>query len=519
MKKESFIFYGAGKYAQKNLDVWLTKDLIPVCFADADKSKHCKKIRPQVPAKYAFDVLPFGKALELYPDADIYVTINAEIAPELYRDVCNYIVSQGVLPERVSTVPEISTGKQCIFYGAGQYASINLRRWVSNGIVPVCFVDSNEQKHYTKMCMPPINMEYEFEILPVHEALERYPEAFLYITTNPKSYDEVYDYLIAEGVPAERIGAPSQHCQLIGHRFVINDRSFRICDTGYSDVLSTTGNIKDDVEKYYAYCEQLRKDLNKGKLTTCTGCNYLHLGRSDERLKITRINLESGLPGGEKCCFRCCYCAHGMNYTRKLREQCNNVLEIMQFFRNTEDIEFVQYSAAEISISPYKREILKLMEEKKYKGRINTNAFCYVEELKNLLSEKNLFINVSIDSGTPETFAKIKSVDGFKRVVENLEKYASANGKIELKYIVLDGINCGKADLDGFISIAKKINAHVIISCDHTTPHLPMSDIQHKAILYLVKQCISLNMPYSFLLNKKDIDRLKKEGVHPWQMI
>jgi hypothetical protein len=38
------IFYGAGRYAELNLETWLSKSIVPVCFADADAGKHYKRI-------------------------------------------------------------------------------------------------------------------------------------------------------------------------------------------------------------------------------------------------------------------------------------------------------------------------------------------------------------------------------------------------------------------------------------------------------------------------------------------
>lgn len=79
-------------------------------------------------------------------------------------------------------------------------------------------------------------------------------------------------------------------------------------------------------------------------------------------------------------------------------------------------------------------------------------------------------INVSLDCGTRETFRKIKGVDAFERVVQNLISYSvSASKAIDLKYIFLPGINDNMSDVDGFIDIVGKCNARtVVISSDYT---------------------------------------------------
>jgi hypothetical protein len=36
------IFYGAGPYAEDNLEKWISEGMEPVCFADKDESKYHK---------------------------------------------------------------------------------------------------------------------------------------------------------------------------------------------------------------------------------------------------------------------------------------------------------------------------------------------------------------------------------------------------------------------------------------------------------------------------------------------
>jgi len=509
-----FIFYGAGDYAVKKLEEWLLKKLVPVCFADEDESKHYKKIKPFVPLQNEFEIFSLSEALAKYPDSDVYITLDP--MTKAYQTVYDYIAKNGVPLERIGSVPEKSNGKQCIFYAAGRRAEINLKHWIHCGVIPVCFADSDERKQNSKISIPPVCVQEEFDILPIKEALDLYPKAFIYITASPNSYQNAYDNLIANGVPKNRIGASAQHCHKIGHYFLINGLSFSACClSGFAEFLPLNGNIREDVEMYYKYCEQLRNDLNQGKLTTCTGCAELLPGNSNEELKITYLNLATGLPGGATCNSKCCYCNYGQLSSQKFRERTDNVLEILQFFAETNDVNALHYEAGEFTISPYKTEIVKLIKEKKWKGRILTNGFIYLEELKDLLSEKNIKLNVSLDSGKAETFAKIKGVDCFDKVVENLKKYATSGGEIQLKYIVLDGINCEKTDIDGFIGIAKEINATVVISRNNTTTLLPVADAAYTAILYLANRCISENIPYWFDYVTPDyIERLKKDGVY-----
>lgn|GEM_PF-2677921 len=511
--QKQLIFYGAGNWAKWNLEAWLINGYTPLCFADADKSKHYTTISPfpgkEIPNE--FDVFSLQEADRHYPDADIIIAS----APGSISCTCDYIVSQGISPSRVGTVPKIATGNKYIFYGTDIHTKTKLKRWLFDGIVPVCFAD--DSKHDTKICIPSPKVQGEFAILPLNEALTRYPEANLHITVGPQSFQSTYNYLIAQGVQPSRIGGEPQHCTQLGHYIRIGGwHNSTCCASGRNWDYETTGNVKRDIELYYENCTQLRNALNSGNLTTCLGCPSLQPGQSEEPLKITYVNLSSGLHGSN-CNIKCIYCNVELDKLSSSPKQNSDILEIIQYLAETERFEFLDYTAGELTVSPYRQDILALIKEKKWQGRIYTNALVYMEEIRVLLHEKSFVINCSLDAGTAETFANVKGVDCFERVIENLTKYAEGGGSnrsIQLKYIIMEGINCDKTDINGFIAVAKRVNAEVQISRDILTIQFPISDCVYAAVLYLVKQCVLQGIPYTILALTDDyVKRLENDGI------
>ena len=73
--------------------------------------------------------------------------------------------------------------------------------------------------------------------------------------------------------------------------------------------------------------------------------------------------------------------------------------------------------------------------------------------------KKNLgSINISLDSASPEVYKKVKGVDCYQRVINNLEKYCSINpSNINLKYIIFDANN-DISEIKKFLFLAKKLN-------------------------------------------------------------
>ena len=77
----------------------------------------------------------------------------------------------------------------------------------------------------------------------------------------------------------------------------------------------------------------------------------------------------------------------------------------------------------------------------------------------------------SLDSGTRETYKKIKQVDCLDKVVENLKKYPLEKANLRLKYIFLEGVNDNEEDVNGFYNIVKEVNCKAImISSDRCKP-------------------------------------------------
>ena len=404
--------------------------------------------------------------------------------------------------------------KAIIFYGAGQYAKSNLERWLSEGLIPTCFVDKDERKHhkYIKTSYGSYGNEIQFEILPLKEAIERYPEYQIIITIALEPYS-AYQELLESGIPQERLHYTGpKWCPEIGNYFVIHGPGIQTCCSKQALCLPSKGNINDDLALYQQYCSQLSNSLRAGLFTSCTGCYMLHDGISEINMKIKEVNVSSGLPGGDHCNFKCSYCTYGEDinkYTYK-----DNVLEILLHISNIVQLEKIHYNCGEITVSPFRDEILSLWEKNIWKGEVLTNGSIYNEKIADLLQKNLITLQCSIDSGTKGTFARIKGADCFDKVINNLKKYSETNGSIYLKYIILEGINDNNADLDGFVAISKEINAKVVISRDNRISSA-MTKSEYSAVLRLTEQCKLAGIPYSFVLDyvDKDLDRLRSDNL------
>jgi wyosine [tRNA(Phe)-imidazoG37] synthetase (radical SAM superfamily) len=198
----------------------------------------------------------------------------------------------------------------------------------------------------------------------------------------------------------------------------------------------------------------------------CTGCPYLVI--SDWNTFdgiITSVNL-SAYPSPCQC--KCIYCNYRNGESGRLSLERDSVYydRMFDFLEYADSVGTIspnsvwQVSCGEITIHPYKKRIIDLVRN--HKPAFYTNCFIYDEDIAEILkTNPGSIINLSIDSGTPETWAKVKGVDNFGDVVENLYKYAKVCSKpdqITLKYINLPGINDNWNDHLGVVKILKDLS-------------------------------------------------------------
>jgi MoaA/NifB/PqqE/SkfB family radical SAM enzyme len=129
----------------------------------------------------------------------------------------------------------------------------------------------------------------------------------------------------------------------------------------------------------------------------------------------------------------------------------------------------IELSGSEITVHPQSKEILAAVSS--FNSIVMSSCIKFSEELAEIIAGPSSLLCASIDSGTRETYEKIKGVDAFEKVSENLKRYAELGGNIHMKYIVLPE-NTTEADLKGFLELCKEIKCKQIrISCDIKVDH------------------------------------------------
>jgi len=166
------------------------------------------------------------------------------------------------------------------------------------------------------------------------------------------------------------------------------------------------------------------------------------------------------------CNAKCTYCTYGYierGYRYRVLPLVKSLIEKEILSRNAQ----VYMSGGEITISPEFEELLSTLLNYLYSQiEILTSGIKYCKSIEQAFVQNKCKLVISLDSAVPETYKKIKQVDCFNKVVENIKNYieASDNAKnnITMKYILVDGVNDNINEISGFITLVKSLGINNI---------------------------------------------------------
>ena len=177
------------------------------------------------------------------------------------------------------------------------------------------------------------------------------------------------------------------------------------------------------------------------------------------------------------CQAKCIYCSQQVEKRRTYdikqdSAQHELIFETLEYMKENDmfapNIRW-DIGSGEIAVHPYRARIYNLVANSDTSWL--TNCFLFDENIaRNLKVNTSSNLLFSIDSGTSETWHKIKGVDNFDHVKQNVHAYSNAaalKAQILLKYLILPGINDDFNELIAFVEFAIEINAmFVVISRD-----------------------------------------------------
>ncbi len=381
-----------------------------------------------------------------------------------------------------------------VIYGAGVRGGVILGILKEQGCQPVAFCDANPQKIGT--------VHLGLPVLAKNELRTKYGEDFwIFVSPNFPLRVECQEQLLAEGIvtkdkiinywPYEKFLG----CYSLNHVCIATTEGLYICCLlgedlrNRSPMIPWQDSVEETVDKFLAMRQKLIEDVRAGKECVCSRCHELRNDYWNIESKIEVLAISPSYP----CQLGCIYCDVQSNSRFKNKEiriatDKINVIKFMEYLEAKDQIslkEPIQISAGEISINPKKREILNSVS--KYPLQIFSNCVVYDEQISELIARDGSFLNVSLDAGNRETYKKVKGLDAWSKVTENISRYQEEGANIEIKYILLPE-NCDEDNINGFIDFCKNTKIKRInVSCNVSVDHSKLPKEIVKAAIYMAK--------------------------------
>lgn len=205
--------------------------------------------------------------------------------------------------------------------------------------------------------------------------------------------------------------------------------------------------------------------------------------------KINRIYFQNNMSCNAKCSY-CTFQNVERGYRYKLLPIVNSLIENDLLSENP----YIFMSGGEMTIYPEFEELLTIFSNyKKSFIELVTSGIKFSSAIQNAFVQNKLTMLLSLDSGTRETYQKIKKVDCFDDVVNNLKIYTdatdNAKNNIILKFILVDCVNDNIQEINKFFDVVlslgvKNVRLDVDFEKYHIATNHPVPKHYHQLFDY-----------------------------------
>lgn len=267
------------------------------------------------------------------------------------------------------------------------------------------------------------------------EQLKKYPEKIEIVNFNKKW-----------------AGKEAYYCDWFDKWIVLSYEDITFCCEGRPiKSLKPYNEEPISLSKYMQKLDEVLEDMQKDN-NPCTGCKQL-IKKRIPKYKLSKQIKSFSISHYTKCHLRCAYCFipyKNLDFKNDMEYDAMDIINYLDNMDMLSDNFEIGWGGGEPTISKYFDKNISEMLEKGYNIFINTTAVKFSDSIYNGMKQKKLSIQVSVDSGTSETYKKVKGVDHFDNVWNNIKKYADFPDNIRIKYILFDW-NSNEKDISGFI--------------------------------------------------------------------
>ncbi len=247
-------------------------------------------------------------------------------------------------------------------------------------------------------------------------------------------------------------------CEYIKHGIYFSTDSLWHCShlvgRGFDNekILDNYHGKKIDWQKIIEIKNAKREAHKRGEFSPCCqNCVHCRENDWDEEKYINQIFISHWT----KCNSNCSYCSSSKDkkFYNSFKEY--QLLPILEDMKKENLLKFdgtVWITGGEVTeLKEFDKIINFFFKNNQNNFFIQSSGIKYSKSIENILASGKGNVNISPDSGDRNTYKKIKRVDEFNHVIENLKKYnekTDTNSILSSKYIIIPEVNDNIKDVD-----------------------------------------------------------------------
>ena len=252
--------------------------------------------------------------------------------------------------------------------------------------------------------------------------------------------------------------------------------------------------------------EERIKKQKEETIYECEGCYHL----SEYEFKGIKKISEFHFSHCRICNAKCIYCSDEHNSGEQNYSTYPIIKDLIDkgFYKSGGEATF---QGGEPLLMKDFENLIELFNKYGTKIRVHSNGIKYSQAVADAIKNNDGHIVISIDSGTSTTYKKIKQVNSFNFVCENIKKYIDSAGdnneNIIIKYVIVPGYNDSIREVNKFFELMQQFkirNIAVDIEVTYARKNNNKDISNHIYILYdyfILKaaQCKIKLLTYSFI--------------------
>lgn len=220
-------------------------------------------------------------------------------------------------------------------------------------------------------------------------------------------------------------------------------------------------------EEFWKLKNEYRNIQKSGQtIKECTGCVFLRKDNWEEGNHIKSIIFDHFT----HCNCNCVYC-----YTHEDKKKYNSLKSYNVLPTIKDMVERgiflpggqIGFGGGEPTMLEEFEDLINYLLENNFDNiSIPTSGIKYSPVIEKGVSQGKVHVQNSIDSGCRETFAMIKGIDAYNKVIENMSRYAKskfAACNVLSKYIICPGYNDNKREIDKWLTTSQEIGIGTVV--------------------------------------------------------